>query len=117
MVETEPVKFCFDSNIYIAYPNLFATYTRAYVSSIVIAELLAGAQDATRIKQIKSWRSLALRFDQFLVPDAEDWLQAGLTLQRLSQGSLKAGEFSPLSGSISPPSGKGSLKAAESSPP
>jgi len=83
------LKFCFDSNIYISYPDLFATRTQVYVSSIVLTELLAGAQDATRIKQIKSWRTLAVKFDHFLVPDAEDWLQAGLVLQRLSQKSKR----------------------------
>ncbi len=78
----------FDSNIYIGYPNLLFD-ARTYLSSIVLTELLSGAQDATRIKELKLWRQMALKFDRFLVPDAEDWLQAGLTLQRLSQKSKR----------------------------
>ena len=78
----------FDSNIYISRPTLFFS-PRVYFSSIVLAELLSGAQNATRIKELKSWQQMALKFDRLLVPDAQDWLQAGLTLQRLSQQSKR----------------------------
>lgn len=78
----------FDSNIYISRPSLFFS-PRIYLSSIVLTELLSGAQNATRIKELKSWQQMAVKFDRFLVPDAEDWLQAGLTLQRLSQQSKR----------------------------
>lgn len=77
-----------DSNIYIARPNLLF-HPRIFLSSIVLTELLSGAQDSTRIKELKMWQKMAIRFDRFIVPDAEDWLQAGLTLQRLSQASKR----------------------------
>lgn len=32
---------------------------------------------------------MALNINQFIVPDAQDWLQCGLTLQRLSQRSKR----------------------------
>lgn len=78
----------FDSNIFISRPSLVLG-SRTYFSSIVLTELLAGAQDTTRIKELKLWRQMAIRFDHFIVPDAEDWLQAGLTLQRLSQAAKR----------------------------
>ena len=66
------MKSTFDSNIFISRPGVLVG-ARGYLSSVVLAELLAGAQDATRIKELKAWRQLAIRFDRFLVSDAQDW--------------------------------------------
>jgi len=87
-MEAQPVKggvkFAFDTNIFISRPrNLLSP--RLYFSSIVLAELLSGAQDRARIKELETWRYAAVRFDRFLVPTGEDWWEAGKVLQRLSQ--------------------------------
>lgn len=49
--------------------------------------MLASAPDREVIKFWKIPQAFALNLNQLVVPDAEDWLQAGLILQRLSQGS------------------------------
>lgn len=56
-----------------------------YLSSIVLAEMLAGAPDRDVIKFWRAAQAFAVNLDRFIVPDSEDWLQAGLVLQRLSQ--------------------------------
>ncbi len=82
------MKVAFDSNIIISRKvRLFPR--NHYLSSIVLAEMLAGAQDREIIKFWRTSQTLALNINQFTVPDAEDWLQAGLTLQRLSQRSKR----------------------------
>lgn len=82
------MRISFDTNIFIAHPA-FLFPARAYLSSVVLTELLAGAKDAARIKELQIWRHLALRYDRFLVPTAEDWWETGKALQRLSQGSKR----------------------------
>lgn len=82
------MKICFDTNIFIAHPA-FLFPARAHLSAIVLTELLGGAKDAARIKELDSWRHFAIRYDRFLVPTAEDWWETGKALQRLSQGSKR----------------------------
>jgi predicted nucleic acid-binding protein len=65
------LKIAFDTNIFIGRPG-FIFPARAYLSSVVLTELVAGAQDRTRLKELESWRGYAERFDRFLVPSAED---------------------------------------------
>jgi len=81
-------KFAFDTNIFISRPRTPLS-PQLYFSSIVLAELLAGAQDRARIKELETWRHAAVRFDRFLVPTGEDWWEAGKVLQRLSQTSKR----------------------------
>ena len=78
----------YDANIFISRPQLLFT-SRIYLSSVVLTELLAGAQDRARIKELETWRFGATYFDRFLVPSADDWWEAGKALQRLSQKSKR----------------------------
>ncbi len=41
------------------------------------------------MKRLESLRFVASAFDQLLVPDRDDWWEAGKALQRLSQGSKR----------------------------
>ena len=82
------MKVAFDSNIIISRKvRLFPR--NHHLSSVVLAEMLAGAADREVIKFWKTAQTFALHLDQLIVPDAEDWLQAGLALQRLSQQSKR----------------------------
>lgn len=82
------MKITYDSNIFIGRKPVF--FPRAFhLSSIVVAELQGGAQDRGDLKRLETLRKSAINLEQFLVPDAEDWWEAGKVLQRLSQTSKR----------------------------
>ncbi len=82
------MKVSFDTNIIISR-KLRAFPRSHYLSSIVLTELIAGCQDRASLKFWQATKASFEHADRFLVPDADDWLQAGLTLQRLSQQSKR----------------------------
>ncbi|MBW3635657.1 MAG: type II toxin-antitoxin system VapC family toxin [Armatimonadetes bacterium] len=80
------MKVTYDANIFIGrkvevFPRGF------FLSTVVLAELQAGAQDRSDMKRFEVLRRTVESFDQLLVPSAEDWWETGKALQRLSQGS------------------------------
>ena len=82
------LKITFDTNIFIGRkPRLFPR--NFYLSSVVVAELQAGAQDASDMKWLESSRFISEALGQFLVPSRDDWWEAGKALQRLSQKSKR----------------------------
>ncbi|BCM90249.1 hypothetical protein IAD21_02100 [Abditibacteriota bacterium] len=82
------MKVAFDTNIIIS--RRVRIFPRShYLSAIVLAEIISGAQNRSDLKLWNAIQDFAERSDRFLVPSAEDWLQAGLALQRLSQQSKR----------------------------
>ncbi len=87
-METNRLRITFDTNIFIGRkPRLFPR--NFYLSSIVLTELQAGAQDASDLKNLEASRFLSESLGQFVVPDRDDWWEAGKALQRLSQQSKR----------------------------
>jgi predicted nucleic acid-binding protein len=78
----------FDTCVFISYhPALLPA--KHLLSAVVVQELIAGAADAS---EAKTWAVTAREFDKeqrLLVPDAEDWIEAGRILNALLRG-LKA---------------------------
>lgn len=79
-------KVTFDTNVFIDYqPAYFPA--GFYMSAVVIQELAAGALDGSRLKQLAAaWREYE-EDGRLLVPNAEDWFQAGKILNSLYRGS------------------------------
>ena len=78
-------KVTFDSNIFIKNKpaKLPAGF---YMSMIVLQELLAGANDAAAIKELKAAYQNYEKANRLLVPDSEDWWQVGFILNALQRG-------------------------------
>ena len=78
------MKIAFDTNIIIS--RRIRIFPRNhFLSAIVLTKLVSGAQDRSDIKLWEAIQQFAQRSQTHTVPDAQDWFQAGLTLQRLSQ--------------------------------
>ena len=91
-------KVTYDSNIYIKYkqqppPHGF------YMSAVVLQELVAGASDASAIKDFERSRHKYLKLNRLLVPTEEDWWHAGLALNALQRGlrSKRTGKIPKIS--------------------
>lgn len=72
----------YDSNIFIRrrpahFPAGF------YMSIVVLQELVAGARDASAIKELKAAKLDYQRADRLLVPTADDWWEAGVVINAL----------------------------------
>jgi predicted nucleic acid-binding protein len=78
-------KVTFDTNVFIKQKPV-ALPTGFFLSAIVIQELTAGALDVTRIKELDRLRSQFEKEGRLLVPNGEDWWQAGKILNSLSRG-------------------------------
>lgn len=75
----------FDTNIWIAYQP--QTIPRSHhMSVVVLQELLAGAADATGVKQYEAARRHYEHDGRLLVPTADDWIEAGKVLNSLLRG-------------------------------
>jgi predicted nucleic acid-binding protein len=74
----------FDTCVFIAYNPDFPA--ASLLSIVVVQEMMAGAADAS---QLKEWEATAKKFekdDRLLVPTKEDWLLAGRVLNSLLRG-------------------------------
>ena len=69
------------------------------MSAVVLQELVAGAIDAARIKDLERTRHKFQSANKLLVPNEEDWWQAGLVLNALQRGrrSRKTGRIPKMS--------------------
>jgi predicted nucleic acid-binding protein len=67
--------------------------------AVVLQELVAGADDASRIKDFERSRHEFRKSNRLLVPTEEDWWQAGLALNALQRGrrSKKTGKIPKIS--------------------
>jgi len=91
-------KVTYDANIFIRYkPQSFPR--SFYMSAVVLQELVAGANDASRIKDFERSRHEYLKNNKLLVPNEEDWWLAGLALNALQRGrrSKKTGKIPGIS--------------------
>jgi predicted nucleic acid-binding protein len=91
-------KVTFDANIFIRYkPQSFPR--SFYMSAVVLQELVAGAIDASRIKDFERSRHEYRKLNKLLVPNEEDWWHAGLVLNALQRGrrSKKTGKIPRIS--------------------
>ena len=91
-------KVTYDANIYIRYKN--QSLPRSfYMSAVVLQELVAGANDASAIKEFERLRQEYRTANKLLVPNEEDWWQAGLVLNALQRGrrSKKTGKIPRIS--------------------
>ena len=78
-------KVTFDANIFIRYER--QPFPRSfYMSAVVLQELVAGASDATAIKDFERLRHEYRKANKLLVPNEEDWWHAGLVLNALQRG-------------------------------
>ncbi|HJS22779.1 MAG TPA: type II toxin-antitoxin system VapC family toxin [Pyrinomonadaceae bacterium] len=69
------------------------------MSAVVLQELVAGANDVSRIKDFERLRQEYRKADKLLVPNEEDWWHAGLVLNALQRGrrSKKTGKIPRIS--------------------
>lgn len=90
-------KITYDANILIKYKQLLLR--SFYLSVVVLQELLAGANDASTIKQLERVRHDYRKTGRLLVPTEEDWWHVGLTLNGLQRGrrSMKSGKIPRIS--------------------
>ena len=65
------------------------------MSAVVLQELVAGANDASAIKEMERLRQEYRKANKLLVPDEEDWWHVGLVLNALQRGrrSKKTGKI------------------------
>jgi len=91
-------KVTYDANICIRYKQ--QSYPRSfYMSAVVLQELLAGANNASVIKELERSRHEYRKLNRLLVPSEEDWWHAGLVLNALRRGrrSKKTGKIPKIS--------------------
>ena len=91
-------KVTYDANIFVRYKE--QPFPRSfYMSAVVLQELVAGASDASRIKDFERSRHKYLKLNRLLVPTEEDWWHAGLVLNALQRGrrSKKTGKIPKIS--------------------
>ena len=91
-------KVTFDANIFIRYER--QPFPRSfYMSAVVLQELVAGANDASRIKDFERSRLEYRNANKLLVPNEEDWWHGGLVLNALQRGrrSRKTGKIPKMS--------------------
>jgi len=91
-------KVTYDANICIRYKQ--QSYPRSfYMSAVVLQELLAGANNASVIKELERSRHEYRKLNRLLVPSEEDWWHAGLVLNALQRGrkSRKTGKIPKMS--------------------
>ena len=69
------------------------------MSAVVLQELVAGANDASRLKDLERLRQEYRKTNKLLVPNEEDWWLAGLALNALQRGrrSKKTGKIPRIS--------------------
>ena len=69
------------------------------MSAVVLQELLAGANNASVIKELERSRHEYRKLNRLLVPSEEDWWHAGLVLNALQRGrrSKKTGKIPKIS--------------------
>ena len=91
-------KVTYDANICIRY-KLQSFPHGFYMSAVVLQELVAGANDAATIKDFERLRHEYRKANKLLVPNEEDWWQAGLVLNALQRGrrSKKTGKIPKIS--------------------
>lgn len=78
-------KVTYDANIFIRYkPQSFPR--SFYLSAVVLQELVAGANDASKIKELERLRQEYRKANKLLVPNEEDWWHVGLVLNALQRG-------------------------------
>lgn len=82
----------YDTNIFIRrkpahFPAGF------YMSIVVLQELVAGARDASAVKELKAAKQHYEKTDRILVPTLEDWWEVGVVINALQRGrkSKKSG--------------------------
>ena len=91
-------KVTYDANIFIRYkPQSFPR--SFYMSAVVLQEFVAGANDASRLKDFERSRYEYRKNNKLLVPSEEDWWHAGLVLNALQRGrrSKKTGKIPRIS--------------------
>src|SRR5689334_14426637 len=77
-------KLTYDANILIKYKQLLPR--GFYLSVVVLQELLAGASDASTIKQLERVRHEYRKMNRLRVPSEEDWWHVGRALNALQRG-------------------------------
>lgn len=91
-------KVTYDANIFIRYKE--RAFPRSfYLSAVVLQELVAGANDASRIKDLERVRHEYRKANKLLVPTEEDWWHVGVALNSLQRGrrSKKTGRIPKMS--------------------
>jgi len=91
-------KVTYDANIFIRYKP--QTYPHSfYMCAVVLQELVAGANNASAIKELERTRHEYRNDNKLLVPNEEDWWHAGLVLNALQRGrkSRKTGRIPKMS--------------------
>ena len=78
-------KVTYDANIFIRYKRQ-PLPRDIYMCAVVLQELVAGADDASAIKDFERSRHEYRKSNRLLVPTEEDWWQAGLVLNSLQRG-------------------------------
>ncbi|HEX4951524.1 MAG TPA: hypothetical protein VFZ34_33005, partial [Blastocatellia bacterium] len=81
-------KITYDTSVFISHqPTEFPV--GFVLSAVVLQEMTAGAVDKSDLQRLEAIRRYFEKEDRLLVPDAEDWWQAGRILNAMLRG-LKA---------------------------
>ena len=85
----------FDSSVIIAY-KLTAFPAGFFMSSVVLQELIAGAADKSEVQRWLAARRFYEKEKRLLVPNGEDWCEAGRILNAMLRGlKSRAGGRTP----------------------
>jgi predicted nucleic acid-binding protein len=76
-------RFVVDTNVLIRHKM---SDVPGFVSSVVLQELTAGAQDMSDVRKLGSIRAAAEADGMLLTPDGEDWFEAGKVLRAFHRG-------------------------------
>lgn len=87
-----PAKAILDTSVYLSFLRKGARVydlgfllrpTLLYMSSVVFAELYAGAKDRFTLRQLQRVYRTFDRLDRLITPDKQVWFEAGAVLQQL----------------------------------
>jgi hypothetical protein len=88
----------FDTNIFVSRPrvDIYSLPDAFYMSVVVLQELVVGAPDEAVIKKLTTARHAYEKDGRLLVPNADDWWQVGIVINRLQrQRKSKGGGSTP----------------------
>jgi len=88
-------KITFDTNIFISRKRVKLPES-FYMSVVVLAELVAGAEDEAEVKSLNTARREYEKTGRLLIPNGEDWWLAGKVINSLQRGlKSKRGGLTP----------------------
>lgn len=81
------MKTLFDTSAFIAYARIIRDkqLETDYLSAVVLGELVAGTFREDKLARLRATQRNYQRRERYLVPNGEDWWEAGKIMNRLAQ--------------------------------